>query len=82
MYMNGAGMYMMAWMALVTLAVFAAIVAIVVWLARGDLFTRTPTITGTAQAEAVLRRRYAGDIDDEEYQRRLSVLRGQAPNAR
>jgi len=77
MWMNGGyGMLMMASMGLFTVLVIAAVVVLVVWLARTT--TSTPNRADPAEAETLLRRRYAaGEIDDEEFQRRLATLRGQ-----
>jgi putative membrane protein len=48
-------------------------VALIVWLVNRNVPRRQP---GSDSAEEVLRRRYAsGEIDAEEYGRRLSVLR-------
>jgi putative membrane protein len=79
MWMNGGyGLLMMASMGLFTILAIAAVMVLVVWLARST--TSTPNRADPAEAETLLRRRYAaGEIDDEEYQRRLTVLRGQPP---
>lgn len=85
MHMNGTWMFMMVWMSLLTLGLIAAVVAVVVWLARSGLFTgrSSSSAVNPVEAEAVLRRRYAaGEVDDEEFGRRLAVLRGQTPPSR
>lgn len=70
----GVGWPMMLGASLVGLLLVAALVAGVVWLARrsGD----SPARAGSAdEARALLRRRYAaGEIDDEEFTRRLDRL--------
>ena len=49
------------------------ILFLIVWLVNRNAPRRQP---GSDSAEEVLRRRYAsGEIDAEEYERRLSVLR-------
>jgi putative membrane protein len=80
MWMNGNGMLMMGVMGLLGLGLIAAVIALVVWLARTTTHSTATSGQQHAQAEMVLRHRYAaGEIDDEEYQRRLSMLRGQPP---
>ncbi|MQA03867.1 MAG: SHOCT domain-containing protein [Streptosporangiales bacterium] len=69
-------MWMMLFWAVLGLALLVAIVLAIVWLARR-------LTTGAARrqvdpAEEVLRRRYAtGEIDRDEYERRLVDLRNQ-----
>ena len=71
-------------MPLVTIVFWAA----VIWLVAGLLRSRpgaTPTRgPGPATPEEILARRYAqGEIDDDEYRRRLDTLRGaRHPEAR
>ncbi|WP_020525278.1 SHOCT domain-containing protein [Catelliglobosispora koreensis] len=75
MMMHGTGMLMMFWTGLGILVVIAAVAAIVVWAVRSTSHAN-PVMPDVAQQ--ILARRYAaGEIDDEEYQRRLRVLRGQ-----
>ncbi|HEX7068903.1 MAG TPA: SHOCT domain-containing protein, partial [Candidatus Limnocylindria bacterium] len=62
------GLGMLGWMVLLVVTV-----ALIVWLVNRNVPRRQP---GSDSAEEVLRRRYAsGEIDAEEYGRRLSVLR-------
>lgn len=72
--MDGMGMYMgmMVLWVLVGLAVLALIVAGVVWLAGRS----APEASHPPEsAEEILKRRYAaGEIDDEEFQRRRAGL--------
>lgn len=67
---------MMAWMllwGLIGLALLILIIVAIIWLIR---HMRTDPATRPDPAEEELRRRYAaGDIDNEEYQRRKSALR-------
>lgn len=88
--MNGMMAGMGLWMLLVVVTVVAVLVAAVlasVWLARrlrADRATGGHTADGSAGetrladdsgAHEVLQRRYAaGEIDDEEYERRLAAL--------
>jgi putative membrane protein len=61
------GLSMLAWVLLLAITV-----ALIVWLVNRNAPRRQP---GGDSAEEVLRRRYAsGEIDAEEYERRLSVL--------
>jgi putative membrane protein len=61
------GLGMLAWVLLLAITV-----ALIVWLVNRNAPRRQP---GGDSAEEVLRRRYAsGEIDAEEYERRLSVL--------
>jgi putative membrane protein len=62
------GFGMLTWLLLLAIAV-----AVMVWLMNRNGSRHQP---GGDSAEEVLRRRYAaGEIDAEEYERRLSVLR-------
>lgn len=62
------GLGMLAWVVLLAITV-----ALIVWLVNRNALRRQP---GSDSAEEVLRRRYAsGEIEAEEYERRLSVLR-------
>ncbi|TWJ21061.1 hypothetical protein JD76_01161 [Micromonospora endolithica] len=71
---NGTGP-MMAFMGLATLAVLAAMVVGVIWLARRSSFAGRSE--QGEKGEDVLRRRYAaGEIGDDEYRQRLATLRG------
>jgi len=65
----GMGIGMLVWIILL-----AAVIGLVVWLVnRSD--GRRPTERGSS-AEEILRQRFAsGEIDAEEYEKRLSVLR-------
>ena len=64
----GMGLAMLAWVLLLVIAV-----TLTVWLVNRNAPRHQP---GGDSAEEVLRRRYAaGEIDAEEYDRRLSVLR-------
>ena len=64
-----------------TIVFWALVITAVVLLARYLLSlsqrpTGTPRAAGASNAEQVLAERYArGEIDDEEYQRRLGLLR-------
>jgi len=64
------------WFALLILVLLA--VAVMVLLAivfRSTDPTRTSTVDGHSEGLEILRRRYAsGEIDDEEFQRRLAIL--------
>ncbi|TDC85812.1 hypothetical protein E1193_01875 [Micromonospora sp. KC606] len=80
MYCNG--MLMMAFMTIPAILLIVTVLLGLVWLVRstGVLTARgrPDTVSQTPEAELLLRRRYAaGEIDDEEYQRRLAALRGQ-----
>ena len=65
--------------AVFSILVLALIIGGVIWLVRrlsGDTATSTKAPAGSA--EAILAERYArGEIDDQEYQQRLAILRGQ-----
>ncbi|MFB6613039.1 SHOCT domain-containing protein [Streptomyces sp. NPDC085524] len=90
MYWNGHGMGAWGWfaMSLTTLVVWALIVAAAVLVARAyrregpDGRAASAPDAGPGQgAEGLLADRFArGEIDDEEYERRLAVLRSHAPN--
>jgi Predicted membrane protein len=78
----GYGYAGMAWMwpwmlvgALLSLAVVAALVVLIVWLARGGRLNAQPA-AGAGNARQILDERYArGDIDEDEYQKRREGLR-------
>lgn len=89
MYWNGYGMGAWGWfaMSLTTLVVWGLIVAAAVLVVRafkrdgtdGHPTPAPPTAPGR-EAETLLAERYSrGEIDDEEYTRRLAVLRSHAP---
>jgi len=75
---NGSGAFMMGWMALwglVALALLALAIAGTVWLIRSARSGDTHQAVGVPTAEEILRSRYAaGEIDEDEYRRRLSSL--------
>ncbi len=62
-----------------SMLVFWALVGVAIWLAvRG--FSNTSSADSSPTAEETLKRRYAaGELDDEEFTRRLQTLRGDAP---
>lgn len=75
--MMGMGWMMLVW-GLAGLAVLALLVAGVVWLVRSSQDRGRPALSAADEdaAERELRRRYAaGEIDQEEYTRRLDTLR-------
>jgi len=61
-----------------SLIFLALIIGGVIWLVRRlDTNRTTPTSSTAGSAEAILAERYArGEIDEQEYQQRLTVLRG------
>lgn len=62
---------------LLILATLAAVVLLVAWLLRRGPATQARVQHDGQEAGGILRRRFAaGDIDDEEYKRRLAVLDG------
>jgi putative membrane protein len=77
--MDGMGMGMGLWWTLVVITVIAVLVLAVlgsVWLwrqLRGDQ-GRTSTTAADAARDTLRKRYAAGEIDDQEYQRRLSAL--------
>ncbi len=75
---NGSGAFMMGWMVLwglVALALLALSVAGTVWLIRGARSGDTRPAVGVPTAEELLRSRYAaGEIEEDEFLRRLSSL--------
>ncbi|HCT77603.1 MAG TPA: hypothetical protein DGG94_00620 [Micromonosporaceae bacterium] len=78
MWHSGSMLMMMASMTVLALLVLGAVVFLVVWATRTA--TSGHASSGVDDAEQVLRRRYAaGEVDDEEYQRKLATLRGPAP---
>lgn len=83
MMWNGNGMsgWGYTFMGLTTLALWLALIVAVVVLVQGTQRIRPPgtgeSVTGAEQALAM---RYArGEIDDDEYQRRLASLRSTLP---
>jgi putative membrane protein len=55
--------------------ILVALVALVVWIVR-SMPGRSEPSTGRVTPEEILRQRYArGEIDDDEYQKRLRELR-------
>lgn len=74
--MMGMGGWMFLWgfVALIILVLAALAIA---WLVRSLISSGRPTQSGQDPAEGELRRRYAaGQIDRDEFQRRLDDLRG------
>ncbi len=72
------GWFAMSFTTLLVWGLIAAAAVLLVRNLRGD--RATPGTAATTEAEALLAGRYArGEIDDEEYARRLAVLRGHAP---
>ncbi|WP_051399896.1 SHOCT domain-containing protein [Haloechinothrix halophila] len=75
--MMGMGWMMLVW-GLAGLAVLALVVAGVIWLVQSSQDRGRPALDAADEdaAERELRRRYAaGEIDQEEYTRRLDTLR-------
>ena len=71
------GLWMALW-GLISVALLILIVLAIIWLVRAMTRPNARTAEHQDHAEEVLRRRYAaGEIDEEEYQRRRSTLRGQ-----
>jgi putative membrane protein len=63
------GFGLVAWLLLLIL------IGVVVWLVVRTLAQRSP-MSSSSEAEQVLRRRFAaGEIDGDEYERRLEILR-------
>ncbi|MET3984488.1 SHOCT domain-containing protein [Streptomyces sp. PvR034] len=89
MYWNGHGMGAWGWfaMSLTTLIVWTLIVAAAVLVVRAlgrdgahGRTAPTPHAASDKGPEGLLAQRFArGEIDDEEYSRRLAVLRSHAP---
>lgn len=74
-YWGGYGWWMWIGMALFWIVVVGLIVAVVVWLANSGAGGRFGP-PRQESPEDILKRRYArGEIDDEEYHRRLEELR-------
>lgn len=72
--MGGMGLWMLLW-ALVGLAVLVLAVVGVIWLVRHTDTPRPVLVTGRETPEELLRRRYAaGEVDEDEYERRRSGL--------
>ena len=82
--MMGYGNGMMDWMGLwivlgliLLVATVAAVVMLTAWILRRSPAAPAGVPRGGQDAGDVLRRRFAsGEIDDEEYRRRLAVLEG------
>lgn len=71
--MTGMALWMVLWIA-VGVAVLVVAVLAGVWLVRAPRTHETP---GSTAEIDILRRRYAaGEIDEEDYQRRLRLLTG------
>jgi putative membrane protein len=76
MYWNGMGGWGYLFMTVNTLLFWGLVVTGIVLLVRHFGGRRTGSGTAVAGPEQILAERYArGDIDDEEYQRRLDTLR-------
>ncbi len=72
--MGGMGLWMLFW-ALVGLAVLVLAVVAIIWLVRRTDTPRPGPTTGRETPEELLRRRYAaGEIDEDEYERRRAGL--------
>ncbi len=67
-----------AWFAMgFSMLVFWGLVAFVIWLVVRDTSTAGSKPSAPPSAEDTLRQRYAaGELDEEEFSRRLQVLRG------
>ena len=82
--MMGYGNGMMGWMGLwvilgliLLVATVAAVAMLTAWMVRRNPAAPVGVPQGGQEAGDVLRRRYAsGEIDDEEFRRRLAVLEG------
>jgi putative membrane protein len=68
-----------AWLVMsLSMLVFWALVGVALWFAVRGL-SRTQSAPPSTTAEELLRQRYAaGEIDEDEYSRRLHMLRGNA----
>jgi len=67
----GAGWLMMG----IGMLVWVALIVLAVWLVVRVVGQR-PSVGGSESAEELLRRRFAsGEIDSEEYERRMQILR-------
>ncbi|MCX5336671.1 SHOCT domain-containing protein [Streptomyces sp. NBC_00140] len=76
MYWNGHDMNGWGWfaMSIGTILLWAALITVAVLLFR--TLSRTPEPTHPVSAERLLAERFArGEIDEEEYRRRMSVMR-------
>ncbi|MGH3814614.1 MAG: SHOCT domain-containing protein [Pseudonocardiaceae bacterium] len=77
---DGMGLGMGLWMALwglIALALLVVLILAIVWLIRALFRPAAHSGQRRGEADDVLRRRYAaGEIDEEEYQRRRDALRG------
>jgi putative membrane protein len=82
--MNGWGYGLMTVsMVLFWALVIFGVVALVRYLGRAERTTRDRPATGRPTPEALLAERFArGEIDEDEYQHRLQVLRGSGSLAR
>lgn len=68
----------MGLMGLFWIAILVLLVLLVLWLVRAGSSSKSPTTSspGEGSAEDILKRRYArGEIDKEEYERRLTEIR-------
>lgn len=75
-WMEGAGWWAMGAGMLLWVLVLAVVVGLVVWAINRTTGSAGGARSGGDSAEEVLRRRFAaGEIDAEEYERRLTVLR-------
>ena len=69
---NGWAWFLMA----LSIVAFWSLVVVAEWLVVRATRANQPTPPASASAEDILRQRYAaGDIDDEEFSRRLRTLR-------
>lgn len=72
--MGGMGLWMLLWV-LVGIAVLVLAVVGIIWLVRRTDSRRPDPPTHRETSQELLRRRYAaGEIDEEEYERRRSRL--------
>lgn len=71
----GVGVWMMLLWGLIALVILGLAVAGAVWLARTLSHRNSPAVPGPDGPREILQRRYAaGEIDEDEYLRRLSGL--------
>ncbi|MFJ7587517.1 SHOCT domain-containing protein [Streptomyces sp. NPDC097617] len=84
--MGAWGWFAMSFTTLIVWALLLAAIVLVVRALRHDTDGPAASKPGASPSEGVenlLAERFArGEIDDEEYQRRLAVLRGNAPGPR